>query len=660
IAATLAVGLVAGGTAVRDSSGWLGRLDSMAVLVPSDVWFTERATDFAVSESGLRIDSLVVVGSTTAVRLLSVGTAGFGGPSTLSGRFEGLQVRDILGLMQLDSALGSGTLSGSYELAGNAVSPEIRLAVVASDARWLRFPSPDVRVTAEYSHRTVEGSLEMVRLGLQLLHLDLTLPVDLAFVPVDRRLVEGDLRITARADGMDLSIVEAMTSSVRDTRGRLDMDAAVSGTWADPSLSGTITLRDGGARFPSINATHSDLFARALLAGDTIYIDSLSVKSGEGTALIGGYIHLVEATAPVLDLRVTTRDFHTLSIPNFLDLTGSADLRVTGPVFDAHVTGTGGVSSGVLFFADLLEKQIINLEDTLFAGVVDTSLASTIRRQGLGAAFSTRFFDSLTVDSIRIDTGQDMWLRSQEANILLTGNVLARKTGSQYRLDGVLNTPRGIYTLPVIGSREFNVTRGEIRYQGSPDLDAEIDVEARYPVRTITGDIVTVFVRLGGTIYAPTVTLTSDITPAIPETEIVSYLISGGPTIGGGPAAARMAANVAAALSGQLQSLVGLGIPIDYFQFRPVEGSSEAFSLTGAELIIGKQLFNSDLFVTANPLFCRTGVEIGAVNLEYRFNPEWRFSLNRDLVRSACQAATGAGNAPTYQLGLDLFWEKSY
>ena len=70
----------------------------------------------------------------------------------------------------------------------------------------------------------------------------------------------------------------------------------------------------------------------------------------------------------------------------------------------------------MLYFADLVNKRIINLEDPTIADLVDTTL---IRRDKLGAKFQNRFLDSLLIKDLRVEMGSDVWLRSAEANIQL-------------------------------------------------------------------------------------------------------------------------------------------------------------------------------------------------------------------------------------------------
>ena len=245
-------------------------------------------------------------------------------------------------------------------------------------------------------------------------------------------------------------------------------------------------------------------------------MDSLSARSGKGRADVSGYVRLAELTHPVLGLDITADQFTALELRNYLSVTASAQLQLRGPVFGASLTGRGTVTSGVLYFADLVNKRVVDLDqpDPWIASLIDTSLAALIQRQRLGPAFESVFLDRLRIDSLQLAMGSDVWLRSSEANIQLTGTVTINKRERNYLLTGTLLAPRGTYRLAVGPmSREFVVTQGTVRYFGTPDLDAALDIEAKHVVhpapsggRAASEDL-TVVAKIGGTLIVPQLSL---------------------------------------------------------------------------------------------------------------------------------------------------------
>ena len=96
---------------------------------------------------------------------------------------------------------------------------------------------------------------------------------------------------------------------------------------------------------------------------------------------------------------------------------------------------------------------------------------------------------------------------------------------------------RGNYALKIGGivTRDFTVERGTVRYFGTPDLNAELDIEARHVVEAqVNGnEEIPVIARITGTMLQPKLELRTDATanrPTLSQTELVSYLMFGRPT----------------------------------------------------------------------------------------------------------------------------------
>jgi len=332
----------------------------------------------------------------------------------------------------------------------------------------------------------------------------------------------------------------------------------------------------------------------------------------------------------------------------------------------ATLRGGGTVTRGTLHFADLLNKRIVNLEDTLFRAVIDTTL---LRRQGLTRGFQNRFIDSLVVDSLRMGMGSEAWLRSTEANIQLSGTVVFSKMADQYRMEGTLSALRGTYQLPLgvqIATRQFTVSRGQLRFLGTPDLNALVDIDAQYVVRRRVGENINVTVHIGGTLYEPTVLLASDVQPPLPQSEIISYLIFGrplDPNAVGAQASQALVQGALSSLAGQIENslVANLGLPIapDYFELSPGEQG-----LSGTQVQFGWQIhpFGIPAFLTPSARICPGHALLNpadaGVSLEFRLSKEWRVASSVEPIRTCTN--TGALPTGSRQFGVDVFWEKNY
>jgi translocation and assembly module TamB len=580
----------------------------------------------------------------------------------------GLDLHDVYGLLQRDTTGLSGEIGLDLQVGGTAKAPTLRGAARLADAKFGDFHAPLAEAVLNYEERRLDANLDLWRTGENILQVEAHLPLDLALRGAEKRKLEGPLSVRAHADSVDLGLLEALTPAVTQVDGALAADVQVEGTWSAPRLGGSVQVRNGKMTVPGLGVHYNTVRGRAVLQGDSLVLnDVLFTTSGGGRLTVGGSVRLPDLSRPVLDLAVRATQFRAIDVRSFLSLTGTGDLELKGPVFDATLTGRLLVNNGVLYFADLINKRIVDLEDPAYADLVDTTL---VRQEKLGSKFQNRFLDSLRIDGLRLEMGSDVWLRSGEANIQLEGQVRASKVRQEYQPTGTLAAPRGTYTLkigPV--TRDFTVTRGEVNYQGN--LNAQLNIQAQHTVRPVRGDEVPVIANITGTLYAPKLTLASTFRPPISETDLVSYLITGYPAneatlLGQGSLVTTGLSYFSSALSSELERALiqDIGIPIDLIEIRPgISSPTGAGTLT--QLAAGWQI-GKKTFLTFNAGFCPDFSQLSYKNLgaslEFRFSREWKLQSTVEPTIQSCRP--GGLTQPTvstpYQVGLDILWEREF
>lgn len=150
--------------------------------------------------------------------------------------------------------------------------------------------------------------------------------------------------------------------------------------------------------------------------------------------------------------------------------------------------------------------------------------------------------------------------------------MTAQKIGQEYGLIGNLNTPRGTYTVKILAFNiDFDVQRGSVRYFGTPDLNAALDILATNTVRTQDGDEILIQAQIGGTILVPTLKLTA---PGrnIPERDLISYLVFGRPEFDVASSGESQALQLAiGALATETERVLvnDLGLGVETIEIRP-------------------------------------------------------------------------------------------
>ena len=671
------------GWSVGSSAGHAARVDAAGRWRQRDsthlVWFDSLRTALASHTYRLSQPALLSLGgaapSVSQVNLAALdgsgvvrlaGTIPSEAPGAMALEVIGLDLGDLYGLLQRDTSGVDGELGVSLEIGGTTRSPTFRGTARLGEGHFRDFRAPFVQGVLNYAERRLDANLNLWRTGENILEIEAHLPVDLGLTGVEQRRVDGPLQVRAQADSVDLGIVEALTPAIRGVRGRLQVDAEVEGTWDTPRLRGSLAVRNGSMEVPGLGVRFGSVTGGAVLQGDSLLLRDLRITSGGGDLAVGGAIRLEDLSRPffLLDLRAT--QFLAMDVRNFLTFTGTGNLQLRGPLLGATLTGNLTANNGVLYFADLVNKRVIDLSDPTIADLVDSTL---VRVEDLGAEFQSRFLDSLRIDDLRMAIGSDVWLRSAEANVQLDGEARVSKVGREYQPIGTLQAPRGSYTLkigPV--TRDFAVTRGEVRYIGN--LDAVLDIEARHTVRSVRGEEIPVIASIEGTLYAPKLRLESTLRPPISETDLVSYLITGYPAneataIGGANALETGLAYLSSALSSELERTLiqDLGVPIDLIEIRP--GMTTAGSVSPTQLAAGWQL-GRKTFVTFNAGFCPDFSQISARNLgaglEFRFSKEWRLqsAVEPTIQRCGSGVVIPLDSRNRYQIGTDILWEREF
>jgi translocation and assembly module TamB len=226
--------------------------------------------------------------------------------------------------------------------------------------------------------------------------------------------------------------------------------------------------------------------------------------------------------------------------------TEASGLTLSGTESDARLSGAINVDRGTIYIPELVDKRIEEFSQEEFADLFDTT---DVRNRSLMPQPPTRLVENLRLDGVSVNVGDEVWLRSAEANIKLGGSLnvtrarderetrrssLGRTTSVDpvYRLalSGALSADRGTYTLDLgVVQRDFQVQSGRISFFGTADFNPSIDVSALYRVKQSRRADIGVKARIVGPFYPqPSLELSSD-DNFISQTDLVSYLVTGRP-----------------------------------------------------------------------------------------------------------------------------------
>jgi translocation and assembly module TamB len=327
----------------------------------------------------------------------------------------------------------------------------------------------------------------------------------------------------------------------------------VSGEPKHPHVGGLATIVDGTIDIPSFGLRFADIEMRLNVdpRRDSLSIEQLRWTSpaNGGSASVGGSLVFRDLKNPRLDLRLDARELRAVDKSGLARLdvsTETSGLTLRGTVNDARLSGAINVDRGTIYIPELIDKRIEEFSQEEFADLFDTT---DVRNRSLMPQPPTRLVENLRLDGVSVNIGDEVWLRSSEANIKLGGSLnvtrarderetrrssLGRTTSVEpvYRLalSGALSADRGTYTLDLgVVQRDFQVQSGRITFFGTADFNPSIDVSALYRVKQSRRADIGVKARIVGPFYPqPSLELSSD-DSFISQTDLVSYLVTGRP-----------------------------------------------------------------------------------------------------------------------------------
>ena len=522
---------------------------SMAIVTDSSRWMLRAPASVYTSRGSFAVDSLVLVRNRGNGYLRLSGSVPEVGPARILFRADSVPLHDIGRIAQLEAPF-SGSANITMQGAGSLTAPVMNLQATLHNVRYGGLRAQRVRTLAEYRDRRVEVSVDLARGGRTALFARGSLPVELRYF--GGRLVDDSLRGSIRTDSASFDIIEALVPGVRDASGTLVANVDIGGTWKHPDVAGALRVENGEMDLTDlgirVRGVHVDL---ALFGhGDSLAVRRMVGWSGNDprdSASVQGYIAYRDLDNPWFNLRLDARNFRALDKRTLARLFISTEptnaIRLRGPMRGATLTGGLVVDRGEVYLPDpeIARKQRVDLNSTFGDTLVE--------RRDLLPQPPSRLMESLLLDEVRVTLGDEVWLRSREANIKLVGSLTVERerarrlsaglgTLSQDSveyvplLDGVLRAERGTYTLTLGGiafQREFQVEGGTVTFLPIPGIDPELNISALHTVRTQTSSDLRIRVRLTGPLANPIVSLESAESFALSQSDLVSYLVFGQP-----------------------------------------------------------------------------------------------------------------------------------
>ena len=379
------------------------------------------------------------------------------------------------------------------------------------------------------------------------------------------RLMRGVLQADLAYDGPAEALWRLAGIEAFDITGPIDVTAAARGTLADPRLTGSIASDNLRVQSALSGTDITNATARGRFAGSRLAITRFAgATPGNGTIVGSGTIDLAGLSAsrgPRIDLRAAATNARLVNAAGL-------DARITGPLRIVS-DGVGGTIAGRV----RVDRANWKLGNAVDEDIALPRIATREINRPNGPATAQR--------TSRTDDWRYLVNATAPSRVRVEGlgldsewgiDIALRGTVTDPRIGGTANLVRGEYAF---AGSEFELTRGRIVFDPNGPIDPQLDIVAEAN-RSGTQ----VGIGITGNAMAPQIAFSSN--PALPDEEILSRLLFGGPVTS-------LSATDALQLAAALASLQGGGGGLDPIGSLRNSIGLDQLRIIAADPIIGRE-----------------------------------------------------------------------
>jgi len=386
----------------------------------------------------------------------------------------------------------AGTVTLNAAITGTASRPGGTIRVQASGVRLLTQTGRGLPPAAATATATLNGTTARIdaRFSAGASHVALNGAAPLR--------TSGPLGLHATG-AIDLGVVDPLLAAKgQRVAGTVSLAFDIGGTVASPRLTGDAQLSGGDVRDYVQGAHLSAITARLVAAGDTLRLDSLTARAGEGTISGSGTIGVSQPGMPI-NLKLVAH--------NATPLSGGI---VTATV-DAALGINGAIGSRIVLDGSVDVRQaVIQVPSKL------PTTVATIPIRILGAPPPPKPAPPLVIAmDLTVRAPEQIYVRGRGLNAELGGTIHIQGTTAQMQPRGGFTLRRGTFNL--VGTT-LTFTSGDISFNGGSLTDPALHLVATSAVGTSSSTL-----TVGGTASNPKITLSS--VPEMPQDQVLTQLL---------------------------------------------------------------------------------------------------------------------------------------
>lgn len=309
---------------------------------------------------------------------------------------------------------------------------------------------------------------------------------------------------TVNVDIPDLLLLDPLLTNIRITGGAATASIRLAGSLDAPAIKGTASLTDAMTDIPELGITVKNITLQAQSEGSDIALSG-SADSGEGSIRLAGKLSPDPERAWPYAITLQGERFIIASLPEVV-IQANPDLQIAGSLAQVNIRGSVLIPHARITLKQLPPDVVRVSADQVIVG----PLAPPAAQPSAAIAVSINILASL---------GDDVHFEGLGLSTDLTGGINIRNLQTDTLIgNGVLELRNGRFEGY---GQKLAIQRGRLLFAGPLD-DPSLDIQATRTVGEVIAGL-----ELTGNTGSPQSRLFS--TPAMSDTEILSYLVTGKP-----------------------------------------------------------------------------------------------------------------------------------
>lgn len=426
-----------------------------------------------------------------------------------------------------------GTLSSNISLEGTASHPRLKGNVDIEN------PGVDTiqlkRIHTGFRYDSSVLSLEgHVDAGIhRMIYTCARLPLEFSLtdslvMPGGRTPIQASLMV----DSLDAALANPfLEDQGMEVQGMMDASLEVTHTLGDPEFRGRLDFAGGTFSYPAEGIDYKDIAIRSRFDNRRLQLEQVYLESGEGYLNMKGYAELPfldSGASDSLGITMKGKDFEAVHSGR-LEVVVEPSVTLQGTFSEPLLKGDMKIPQALVNVDAFRQEMAVMseapnppllieaMEDTLSVSSVEKDTAQK-RRIITGAEFYRNM-----QGTFNIYIPGNTWVKGENMNFEVQGNMKAIKESEQMDLFGTLKVKRGF--LQFYG-KKFDFEQGEIIFTGGREIDPRVHFVIAYVFRDADRERQRLTIEVTGRARQPNLQFSLN-EQVIQEKEALSYLMFG-------------------------------------------------------------------------------------------------------------------------------------